>query len=94
MAAISTQPAVKFLSLKTSRLMIGFFAVSSQPMAPKMPMKARRAMMTMKGEPNQSSSSPRSITTCRQPRPSAIRPSPMKSMLLFFLTFSFSHGGS
>ena len=36
-------------------------------------------MVRMKGEPSQSSSSPRSIITSRQPRPSVIRPSPMKS---------------
>ena len=37
----------------------------------------------MKLEPNQSSSSPRSITTWRQPRPSAINARPMVSICRF-----------
>ena len=76
MAPMSTQPMAKFLSLNTSRLMIGFFAVSSQQMAPKMPMKASTDMITMKREPNQSSSSPRSSAICMQPRPSEISARP------------------
>ena len=56
--------------------MIGFLAVSSQQMAPKMPMNASTTMTTMKREPNQSSSSPRSSAICMQPRPSEMSAKP------------------
>ena len=45
----------------------------------------------MKGEPNQSSSSPRSIITSRQPRPSVISASPTASAGAFCF---LAHGGS
>ena len=70
----------KVLSLKTSRWTIGCLADESHMMPPMMPRKASTAIVTMKGEPNQSSSSPRSIITCRQPRPRVISERPMKSM--------------
>src|SRR5882672_11052062 len=47
----------KCRSLKTMRLTMGFLAISSQPIAPKMPRNARSAISRMKFEPNQSSSS-------------------------------------
>ena len=86
------QPSAKLRSPMTRRLTIGFLAVSSQPIAPSRPTAEAMAMPTMKLEPNQSSSSPRSITTCRQPSPNAIRPSPIASMLR--LGWLATQGGS
>ena len=77
---IITQPPAKFLSLKMARLMIGFLATESHTAAPTRPVTESIAMITMKLEPNQSASSPRSIITSRQPRPSAMRPRPMPSI--------------
>ena len=74
---------------------MGFFAVSSQQMAPKIPRKASTPIVTMNFEPNQSSSSPRSIMIWRQPSPSEMSERPMKSIpLVLRFCFSFSHGGS
>ncbi len=71
------QPSAKFLSLKTSRLTIGFLAVSSQTIAPPIPRKASTASTRMRIEPNQSQSSPLSIITCMQPSPIEISDRPM-----------------
>ena len=77
MTVIMIEPSAKLRSFSTRRFTTGFSAYSNQVTAPRMPTAARQAKVVMKPEVNQSSSSPRSTTTCKQPRPSAISPRPM-----------------
>ena len=55
---------------------MGFLATNSHQMAPMIPNMAKMALTTMSGDPNQSSSSPRSSIICKLPSPSAMNPSP------------------
>ncbi len=47
----------------------GFFAINSQPIAPRMPRKATSAITQMNPDSNHASSSPRSIMICKAPSP-------------------------
>ncbi len=76
-AKIITEPTAKFRLANTRRFTMGFFAVSSQAMAPSTPTKPSTKAMQIIREPNQSSSSPRSSMIWNEPRPSAISPSPI-----------------
>ena len=60
---------------------MGSLRVSSQTKAATSPITDTAAQATMKCDSNQSSRWPLSRTTCRNPRPTLSRPSPMKSIL-------------
>ena len=75
-AKIITQPTAKLRLLNARRFTIGFLATSNHQIAPVTPRTAMMAQVTMRGEPNQSSSSPRSSMICRLPNPMAIKASP------------------
>ena len=77
MNAIIMTPSEKLRSPMTCRFTTGRFAVSSQPIAPVMPRNASTNITRMNGEFSQSSSSPRSSATCRQPSPRVISDIPM-----------------
>ena len=85
-----TEPVAKLRSENTRRSRIGSRAVSSRMTKPTSAATAMTDSATIRPESNQSSCSPRSRTSWRQPKPTTISTSPSASMRPGFFRYSGS----
>src|SRR5580704_10088582 len=77
--AMKVAPKAKFRSVNTARSKMGSFAMSSRRRKPTSARPATIASVTIRAESNQSSRSPRSRKSWRQPKPRTIRTRPGQS---------------
>ncbi len=77
---IRVTPVAKLRSEKTVRSTMGSLAINSRIRKPASAQMATMVIAMMGAESNQFSRSPRSSTSCRQPKPLTMSPRPHQSM--------------